>query len=71
MWSIWINRPDTEEPDYCSPGVRPYLLLGRPIDEAEYAFLLADRKWASEFAPETPEANPRMRVTTDAIPLPF
>ncbi|HEV2674106.1 MAG TPA: hypothetical protein VGV37_06150 [Aliidongia sp.] len=71
MWSIWINKPDTEEPDYCSPAVRPHLLLGRPLDRSEYEFLLADRRWASEFAPSSPEANPKQRVEMSAIPLPF
>lgn len=71
MWSIWINKPDTEEPDYCSPAVRPYMLIGRPLSEQDYRFLLADRQWASEFEPSSPEANPTRRVDLATLQSPF
>jgi len=36
----------------------PRIWIGREIDQAEYDFLLADRHWAAENAPHTPEAQP-------------
>lgn len=71
MWSIWINKPSTAEPDYCSPAVRPYMLIGRPINEGDYRHMLAVSDWARDYAPASPEANPRRPVEIAAIPLPF
>jgi hypothetical protein len=66
-WTIEINGKVA----HSGPGVWERLLVGRPIDEAEYRFLLADRQWASEFAPSSPEANPSRRVDSASIPMPF
>jgi hypothetical protein len=44
---------------------------GRDIDEAEYRFLIADRAWARQHAPNRPEANPTTRVDPLTAPLPF
>ena len=35
---------------------------GRPISEAEYRYLVADRQWAKRWAPHLPEANPYRRI---------
>lgn len=36
--------------------------FGRRIEEPEYRFLLADRAWARQNRPNSPEAQPRQRV---------
>jgi hypothetical protein len=41
---------------------------GRRILIAEYLFLRADRAWAREWAPQSPEANPRQSVDIGALP---
>lgn len=35
---------------------------GRPISEAEYRFLVADRRWAKQWTPHAPEAHPYRRA---------
>jgi hypothetical protein len=44
---------------------------GRAIDQAEYDFLIADRKWAKEHAPEDPAANPYQPVDLLTVKPPF
>lgn len=39
----------------------------RPINRREYDFLLADRRWASEFAPRDPMARPDRPVTVKVL----
>lgn len=34
------------------------------ITQAEYEYLIADRAWAKQHAPDTPEANPYKAITT-------
>lgn len=41
---------------------------GRPIDRAEYDFLLADRAWAKRHAPHLPEARPTERADLRLVP---
>ena len=41
---------------------------GRPIDESEYRFLVADRAWARAYRPRLPEANPYERVDLRTAP---
>ena len=38
------------------------MLFGDMITEAEYDYLIDDRKWAEENAPHLPEAQPRQKV---------
>lgn len=40
---------------------------GRRIPIAEYLFLKADRAWAREYAPQSPEANPRRPVDINQL----
>jgi hypothetical protein len=42
-----------------------------PIGAQEYAYLLARSEWASEHAPESPQANPHLPVNYLTAPLPF
>ncbi len=44
---------------------------GRRIPIAEYQFLKADRAWAREWAPQSPEANPRVAIDFDTLTPPF
>lgn len=48
-----------------------WLRRGRPITEAEFKFLVADRAWAAKHAPSLPEANPREPIDPLQAPLPF
>jgi hypothetical protein len=57
-WSVWINGKEVHN----SPAQYDRLLIGRVITEAYYRWLLADRAWARQHAPDSPEANPRQRV---------
>lgn len=43
---------------------------GRRVDMAEYLFLRDDRAWAREYAPGSPEANPRQPVDFNTLPPP-
>lgn len=45
--------------------------FGRRIERAEYDFLLADRAWAAEHAPELPEADPTKPIDLLKTPVPF
>lgn len=40
---------------------------GRPITEAEYRWMVEDRAWCRQWAPHSPEANPRVRVDLRAV----
>lgn len=44
---------------------------GKPITEKEFAFQMANLRWAKTYAPADPIANHRERVVMRAIPLPF
>lgn len=44
---------------------------GRPIDDAEFRYLIDDREHARNHRPNDPEANPRKPVSLANIPLPF
>lgn len=44
---------------------------GRPIDEAEYRYLMALTHHAKEHAPEMPEASPNKPVDPLTLPVPF
>ena len=44
-----------------------WLRRGREIDEATYAWLLADRRWAKTYAGHLPEARPRQAVDLRAL----
>lgn len=48
-----------------------WLRRGRPLSEADYRFLLADRAWAAQHAPADPAANPREPVNWLTAPLPL
>ena len=50
---------------------RVWLTKGEPITEAEYAFRVADAKWAAEHAPNEPAAQPHKAVDLRQIPIPF
>lgn len=68
-WSVRISgHPDI------NPGLVPgdtvwsVYIFGRRIERAEYEFLVADRQWAAEHAPDLPEAKPRESIRLSAMP---
>lgn len=48
---------------------RVWLSKAERISQAEYEFLLADRAWASAYAPSTPEANPSKKLNIKDVPI--
>ncbi len=48
-------------------GVDRVWTSGRRVPMAEYLFLRDDRAWAREYAPQSPEANPRQPVNLGAL----
>lgn len=42
-----------------------------PINATEYFYLVADRAWCRENAPESPEANPTKRIDLNSLPSLF
>lgn len=66
-WSVYASGKLVGEPTIHVPT---RLYIGRAIDQAEYDFLVADRNWAAEYAPETPEAQPTQRLSLASIPIP-
>lgn len=42
-----------------------------PIDQNEYDYLLARKAWAEQNAPDTPEAQPKMKIDLLNCELPF
>ena len=48
---------------------RVWLSKSVRITQAEYEFLLADRAWASAYAPTTPEANPSKKLNIKDVPI--
>lgn len=83
MWAQTTHDPVTGEPMDRSRflvaviGGKPAGLedvwhrRGRPIDEAEYRFRLADAAWAREHAPSDAHANPTRSINPLVAPLPF
>lgn len=71
-WSAWINGELVGE-----PGVRPNDQVfriwesGDRIDEAEYSYMIQSARWAQEYAPDEPAANPRTAVNLLTTPVPF
>lgn len=53
------------------PPSRVWEMRGRVITEAEYRFLIADRKWAAEYSPNDPAAQPDQPVDWLQAKLPF
>lgn len=43
-------------------------LCTQPITEREYQFRVATGKWATEYAPGSPEANPERKVNLRRLP---
>jgi hypothetical protein len=66
-WSVYVSGELYGEPTIHVPT---RLYIGRAIDQAEYDFLVADRKWAADYAPSTPEAQPTQRASLESIPIP-
>jgi hypothetical protein len=75
--AIWLEQevdPDTgeligDETLRCSVGEEaadPFkewtYAAGNPITEEEYRFLIADAAWARDYAPESPQAQPRKKI---------
>ena len=48
---------------------RVWLSKSECITQAEYEYLIADRAWAKEYAPETPEAEPSKALSILEIPI--
>ena len=48
---------------------RVWLSKSVRITQAEYEYLIADRAWAKEYAPETPEAEPNKALNILEIPI--
>lgn len=71
-WSATINGETDPDPSP-EPSDRVWRVyeFGRRIDEAEYRFLLADRMWAREHAPNLPEASPRQKIDHLTVEPPF
>ena len=73
----WYWSADIDGATDLSPGVTPsdncwnISIFGRPIDEAEYRYLVANSEWARQHAPATPEADPWSSVDLNTAPVPF
>ena len=71
-WHGVLNGvPDPNPMPIPTPRTWQIWLHGDPIPEAEYRFLVADREWASENSPDSPEANPTKPVDFLTVNLPF
>lgn len=59
----WYWRTVLNGKEYGEPSIQPpaKLWIGREISDAEYRFMLEDRRWAQQNAPHLPEANPTQR----------
>lgn len=68
-----LERPflDAEINGVRVPPSRVWEHRGRAVNEAEYRFLVADRAWARQYKPSSPEANPEKAVDLLQAPLPF
>lgn len=71
-WHGIINgEPDPKPMPSPTDRVMRIWTGGRRIDKAEYDFLLADRTWAKQHAPDLPEARPNEAVDLAALPPVF
>lgn len=69
LWAGEINgRPDPSPSPEPTPRVWRIWHSGDRISEAEFHFLVADRRWSEENAPHLPEAQPTRAVDLNAIP---
>lgn len=71
-WSAIVNGEQIGEPSV-RPGDQVFRIWesGDRIDEAEYSYMIASARWASEYAPDEPLANPRAAVNLMTTPVPF
>lgn len=46
-------------------------IAGQPIPHAEYEYLVANQKWAAEYAPESPAAQPGRKIDLNSLPPVF
>lgn len=58
-WSVFENGLPAYGPDLVQS---PRLYIGRALEQWEYDFIIADRAWARENAPHSPEADPYLSV---------
>ena len=67
-----LERPflDAEINGERVPPSRVWERRGRPLSEADYRWMLADRAWAREHAPHDPAANPHQPVDWLTAPIP-
>ena len=64
----WTIRFEGEDPpSYSSPAIYPQLLIGRPIDGVEYAYLVERGAWARRYRPQSPEARPRAAANLQTV----
>lgn len=71
----WYWHGDMAGQDDPDPSPEPtqrvwriWLSNHKPIEEAEYNFLVAEIVWAKQYAPEEPNANPRSPVKLKTVP---
>lgn len=69
FWTIYLEG--NPAPYYQAPAVYGRILLGRPIGQAYYDWLVAHRAHMRRWHPESPEANPRKPVDWETIPTLF
>jgi len=72
----WKNTCDRHRPLCATIDGKPADIwrvwtYGKEIDRADYEYLAGVADWSRTYAPEMPEANPRMRVDLNAIPSIF
>lgn len=73
LWSAYVNDELLAEPspDYVEAKVNRIWEYGRPIDLAEYKFLLAQHRHAARYEPNHPAADPRRAIDPLTSPPPF
>lgn len=54
-WRVFINGREVGDPSLQPPTT---LYIGRPVEQWEYDFILADHAWAQQNDPHSPEADP-------------
>lgn len=74
-WCIAIDGRsdwrDREQQCYVPLDALDYWPLARRISAREYAFMRRRARWAREFQPEHPAANPYTRIELGALPPRF
>lgn len=74
FWEVWANGELERGPsiscDWGPGALFGKMLIGRRIDEDEYAYLLELRAYQRQYAPHEAGARPRDRVDINLLPVP-